>query len=41
MAYNAIKNTMNFAKPKRRIMIEKLESLGAVNVDVNGTMLVQ
>ena len=36
MAYNAIKNAMNFAKPKRRIMIEKLESLGAVNVDVNG-----
>ena len=36
MAYNAIRNTMNFAKPKRRIMIEKLESLGAVNVNVNG-----
>ena len=36
MSYNAIRDTMNFAKPKRRIMIEKLESLGAVNVTVNG-----
>ena len=36
MAYKAITNAINFAKPKRRIMIEKLESLGAVNVNVNG-----
>jgi hypothetical protein len=36
MAYKAITNVINFAKPKRKIMIEKLETLGAVNVTVNG-----
>ena len=36
MTYNALRNTINFARPNSRIMINKLESLGAVNVNVNG-----